>query len=315
MAAANLASTALASWNDTAATQAIVEFVERVTREGAAAYIPPAERVAVFDNDGTLWCEKPIQIEIGFILKRLAEMAATDASLRDRQPWKAAYERDYAWLGNVITKHYHGDDSDVKVLMGGILRAFAGMTVEEYAAAAEQFLRGRHPTMDRSFRECGYLPMIELLRYLEANGFSTFIASGGDRDFMRPVTEEIYGIPAERVIGSSNALSYQEDDSGGTLVYLAQPDVFDDGPTKPVRIWSRIGRRPIVAGGNSNGDIPMLRYAGGPSRSALRLLVLHDDPEREFDYTAGAETSLERASVESWTVVSIKRDWATVFAA
>jgi phosphoserine phosphatase len=314
MAAVNDAGTTLASWNDTPATRAIVEFVERATREGDAAYVPPAERVAVFDNDGTLWCEKPIQIEIGFILKRLAEMADADASLRDRTPWKAAYERDYAWLGNVITKHYHGDDSDVKVLMGGILRAFAGMTVEEYAAAAEQFLRGRHPTMDRNFRECAYLPMIDLLRYLEASGFTTFIASGGDRDFMRPVTDEIYGVPAERVIGSSNALSYREDEHGGTLVYLDQPDVFDDGPTKPVRIWSRIGRRPIVAGGNSNGDIPMLRYAGGPSRPALRLLLLHDDPEREFQYTAGAETSLERAAAEGWTVVSIKRDWATVFA-
>ena len=135
--------------------------------------------------------------------------------------------------------------------------------------------------------------MIELLRYLEANGFTSYIASGGDRDFMRPVTEEIYGIPAERVIGSSNALSYQEDEHGGTLVYLAQPDVFDDGPTKPVRIWSRVGRRPILAGGNSNGDIPMLHYAG---RKGLRLLVLHDDPDREFDYVEGAETSLERAA-------------------
>ena len=151
--------------------------------------------------------------------------------------------------------------------MAGIVHAFAGMSVEDYAAAAEEFLRGRHSALDRGYRDCAYLPMIELLRFLEANGFTTFIASGGDRDFMRPVTEEIYGIPAERVIGSSNALSYQEDEHGGTLVYLAQPDVFDDGPTKPVRIWSRVGRRPIVAGGNSNGDIPMLRYAGGPARS------------------------------------------------
>jgi phosphoserine phosphatase len=308
------ASATLVSWNDTPATQAIVEFVERVTDEGGTDYVPPAERVAVFDNDGTLWCEKPIQIEVGFILKRLAEMAALDASLRERQPWKAAHERDYAWLGNAITKHYHGDETDVKVLMGGILRAFGGMTVEGYAAAAEEFLGGRHPTLDRGLRECGYLPMIELLRYLEANGFSTYIASGGDRDFMRPVTEEIYGIPAERVIGSSNALSYQEDEHGGTLVYLAQMEAFDDGPIKPVRIWSRVGRRPILAGGNSNGDIPMLRYAGGPARPALRLLVLHDDPEREFEYTAGAETSLETATNEGWTVVSIRRDWARVFA-
>lgn len=305
--------TALTSWNDTPATRAIRDFVDRVTREGGSDYVPPSERIAVFDNDGTLWCEKPIQVEIGFVLKRLAEMADADASLRDRQPWKAAYEQDYVWLENVVTKHYHGDDTDVKVLMGGMLRAFAGITVDEYAAAADEFMHGRHPTIDRKFRECGYLPMIELLRYLAASGFTTYIASGGDRDFMRPVTEEIYGIPSERVIGSSNALTYQEDEHGGTLVYLAQPDVFDDGPVKPVRIWSRIGRRPIVAGGNTNGDIPMLRYAGGAGRPALRLLVLHDDPEREFEYTAGAEKSLEQANQEGWTVVSIKRDWATVF--
>jgi hypothetical protein len=307
-------SDALRSWNDTPTRGAIVEFVERVTTEGGADYVPPPERVAVFDNDGTLWCEKPMPIELGFILHRLAEMCEADSSLREHQPWKAAHERDYAWLGEVITKHYHGDDTDVKVLMGSILRAFAGMTVEAYEQAATEFLRRPHPTLQRSYRECGYVPMIELLRYLEANGFTSFIASGGDRDFMRPVTDEIYGIPAERVIGSSNALSYQEDEHGGTLVYLEKPGVFDDGPTKPVRIWSRVGRRPIVAGGNSNGDISMLHYSGGPARHRLRLLLLHDDAEREFDYTAGAEKSLERAHTDGWTVVSIKTDWAAVFA-
>jgi len=307
------AGTSLASWRDTRATQAIVEFVDQVTREGGSGYLPPSERIAVFDNDGTLWCEKPIQIEIGFILQQLAGMAEADASLRTRQPWKAARERDYRWLGNAITKHYAGDDSDVKVLMAGMLRAFAGMTVEEYAVLADEFLHGRHPTLERTFRTCVYRPMIELLHYLEANGFTTYIASGGDRDFLRPVTEEIYGIPAERVIGSTNALTYQDDEEGGKLMYLAQPDVFDDGPVKPVRIWSRVGRRPILAGGNSDGDIPMLRYAGGPTRSALRLLVLHDDPEREFAYTAGAEKSLEQTDRDGWTVVSIRDDWETVF--
>jgi phosphoserine phosphatase len=303
----------LPSWNDTATTQAIIAFVENATREGAPGYVPPSERVAVFDNDGTLWCEKPMPIELGFILRRLAEMCEADTSLRDRQPWKAAHEQDHAWLGNVITKHYHGDDSDVKVLIGGILQAFAGMTVEEYGEAAEAFLEGRHPTIDRRFRECGYAPMIELLGYLEANGFTNYIASGGDRDFMRPITAEVYGIPPERVIGSSNALTYQEDERGGSVVYLAQPDVFDDGPIKPVRIWSRIGQRPVLAAGNSNGDIPMLSYAGGPARPGLRLLVLHDDPDREFDYVAGAERSLQRADDDGWTVVSIKNDWARVF--
>jgi len=235
--------------------------------------------------------------------------------LREKQPWKAAREQDYHWLGEVITKHYHGDDADVKVLMAGILQAFAGNSVEEYAAAADAFLRGgKHPTLDRTFHACGYAPMIELLGYLEANGFTNYIASGGDRDFMRPVTEEVYGIPSERVIGSSNALRYLEDEHGGTITYAAEPDVFDDGPVKPIRIWSRIGRRPILAGGNSNGDIPMLRYAGGKERPALRLLVLHDDAEREFEYTAGAEDSLEAAAKHGWTVVSAKNDWATVFA-
>jgi phosphoserine phosphatase len=291
----------LASWNDTPTRQAIVDFVEAATKD-----VPPDERVAVFDNDGTLWCEKPMPIELGFILQRLAEMAGENESLRDRQPWKAAVEQDYAWLGGVITKHYAGDDSDVKVLMGGILQAFAGWTVDDYGAAAHAFVtEGEHPTLGRRFHACGYAPMIELLRYLEANGFTNYIASGGDRDFMRPITGELYGIPPERVIGSSNGLRYD----GGSIVYLAEPDVFDDGPTKPVRIWSRVGRRPILAAGNSNGDVPMLEWADG-----LRLLVVHDDAEREFDYVTGAERSLERARADGWTVVSVDKDWATVFA-
>jgi hypothetical protein len=155
--------------------------------------------------------------------------------------------------------------------------------------------------------------MVELLRYLEGHGFTCYIASGGNRDFMRAITAEIYEIPPERVVGSSNGLRYTDDEHGGAVAYLAEPDVFDDGPVKPVRIWSRIGRRPILAGGNSNGDVPMLRFAGGRERPALRLLVLHDDPEREFDYVKGAERALEQARTDGWTVVSVKDDWATVF--
>jgi phosphoserine phosphatase len=292
-----------------------VDFVTRVCVDGGPDFVQPAERIAVFDNDGTLWCEKPMPVELGFILKRFAEQAEADPALRGRQPWKAARERDYHWLGDVITKHYQGDDSDVRVLMGGIVQAFAGMSVGEYEVAARDFLDGaQHPTLGRRLREATYLPMVELLRYLEANGFVTYIASGGNRDFMRPVTHDIYGIPAERVIGSSTGLRYQEDETGGTLVYEAAMDVFDDGPMKPVRIWSRIGRQPILAGGNSNGDIAMLQYAGGSGRPGLRLVVLHDDSEREFDYSAGAEKALEIAEAQGWTVVSMKDDWATVFA-
>jgi phosphoserine phosphatase len=299
----------LASWRDTSTREAIVSFAETTARD-----VPPEERVAVFDNDGTLWCEKPMPVELGFILERLAAMAEADESLRGKQPWRAAYEKDYAWLGGVIEKHYAGDDSDVKLLMGGLLQAFAGQTVDEYASGAAAFLaEAPHPTLGRRLRECAYAPMLELLRYLESHGFTVFIASGGSRDFMRAITGELYAIPPERVVGSSNGLEYTDDEHGGSLQYLAQPDVFDDGPVKPVRIWSRIGRRPIVAAGNSNGDVPMLRFAGGKARPALRLLVLHDDAEREFDYVKGAEQALDQARSDDWTVVSVKTDWASVF--
>jgi phosphoserine phosphatase len=309
-------SAALPSWNDGASRTAILQFVERVTEESGADYVPPSDRIAVYDNDGTLWCEKPMPIELGFILRRFAEMAEQDAALRERQPWKAACEQDYAWLAGAITKHYAGDNSDVQTLMAGILQAFAGQSVEEYSAAAEAFLSGTaHPTLGRSFHTCGYVPMVELMRYLEEHGFTNYIASGGDRDFMRPVTERMYGVPPERVIGSSNGLSWIDDDDGGRVAYTAHPDVFDDGPVKPVRIWSRIGRRPILAVGNSNGDIPMLRYAGDKDRPALRLLVLHDDGEREFAYTSGAEQALAEAGRRDWQVVSMKDDWSSVFAA
>jgi phosphoserine phosphatase len=302
--------TELQSWNDTVTRQAIVDFAE-----AAARAVPPEERVAVFDNDGTLWSEKPMPVELGFILQRLAAMAEEDESLREQQPWKAAHEQDYAWLVDVIEQHYAGNDSDLKVLLGGILHAFSNQTVDEHAAAAAAFLdQAPHPTLGRRLRDCGYLPMVELLRYLEARGFTCFIASGGSRDFMRTVTGEIYAVPPERVVGSSFGLQYTDDEHGGSLAYLAEPDVFDDGPTKPVRIWSRIGRRPIMSAGNSNGDVPMLRFTGGMGRPALRLLVLHDDAEREFDYVRGAEQALERAKAEGWTVVSVKDDWATVFA-
>jgi phosphoserine phosphatase len=306
----------LATWNDGPTLTAIRDFVDRVTTEGGPDFVPPAERVAVFDNDGTLWCEKPMPIELGFILKQLAAMAAQDPALRERQPWKAAHEGDMHWLGDAMVRHYEGDDTRVKLLIGGVIHAFAGWTVEDYTAAAGAFLHdGRHPSLERAFSACGYVPMGGLLRYLEAHGFTTYIASGGNRDFMRAVTEEIYGIPPERIVGSSNALRYVDDDeTGGTVTYLAEPDVFDDGATKPVRIWSRIGRRPIIAVGNSNGDVPMLRFAGGPDRPALRMLVLHDDPDREFAYTSGADQALTTAREHGWTVVSVRDDWATVFA-
>jgi phosphoserine phosphatase len=291
----------LASWNDTATREAIVGFVEQ-----AAEAVPEEARVAVFDNDGTLWCEKPMPIQADFILRRLHEMAEADPALREKQPWQAAYARDFAWFGKVLEEHYAGDDTNVRTLLGGVIAAHAGISVDEFEEVATAFLQtAQHPTLGRGYLACAYAPMVELLRYLEAKGFSNYIASGGGRDFMRPVSDELYGIPRDRVIGSSTALDYRD----GTIVRKPEADVLDDGPQKPVRIWSRIGRRPLLAAGNSNGDIQMLEWASG-----LRLLVLHDDAEREFDYTAGAEQSLERARSDGWTVVSVRHDWAQVFA-
>ncbi len=306
----------LASWRDTATRQAIIDFVGAVTTEGAAGYVPPDERIATLDNDGTLWVEKPMPIQLDFTLRRLAEQAVADPTFRDRQPWKACYEHDNAWLGAAMVKHYHGDDSDLRLLMAAVPTAFAGLTVEEYGAEVTEFFRtADHPSLGRPYRGCGYQPMVELLRFLEANDFTPYIASGGDRDFMRPVAGDLYGIPPERIIGSSLALDYHEGaDDTRAVLYKGEMEFFDDGPTKPVRIWSRIGRRPILAGGNSNGDIPMLRFAHTAVQPGLRLLLHHDDAEREFADATGAEDALARAGEAGWTVISMRDDWTTVFA-
>jgi phosphoserine phosphatase len=304
----------LSSWRDGPAKQAIVQFVARVRGDDGSEPVDVDDRVAVFDNDGTLWCEKPMPIQLDFILRRLVEMAETDPALRDRQPWKAACDRDYGWLGALMAEHYAGDDRNVRILAAGILAAFDGIGVEDFEARSERFLRSaRHPTLGRGYLECAYAPMVELLEYLAANGFRNYIASGGGRDFMRPISQEVYGIPREAVIGSTAALAYTSDEGGGTITHLAEADYLDDGPEKPIRIWSRTGRRPLLAAGNSNGDVPMLHFSQHPGKPCLRMLVLHDDAAREFDYTTGAEQALERAAGEGWTVVSIKDDWTRVF--
>jgi len=290
----------LETWTDGPTKSAIVDFVERTVAD-----IEPDARVAVFDNDGTLWCEKPMYIQLDFLLRRFREQAEADPSLRDQQPYKAAYSGDLQWLGDAVAKHYQGDDTDLKPLMGAILTAHHEITVEEHACRVNAFFaEAKHPTLGRAYTACGYQPMVELLRYLQSNGFTCYIVSGGGRDFMRPVTSALYGIPPERVVGSSVGLDYRD----GDLFTTSQPEFLDDGPMKPVRLWSRIGRRPILGAGNSNGDIEMLEFTRG-----MRLLVLHDDDDREFDYTAGAEKSLDQAARDGWTVVSMRNDWATVF--
>jgi phosphoserine phosphatase len=304
----------LSGWRDGPAKQAIIDFVARTCGEGGSPAVPPEERVAVFDNDGTLWCEKPMPIQLDFILRRLGEMVRAQPDLAAEQPWKAVAERDHGWFGALMDEHYAGDDTNVRLLARGILAAYAGISVEDFEESAGRFLHSaQHPSLGRDYLRCAYTPMVELLDYLTANGFATYIASGGGRDFMRPISQEMYGIPRERVIGSSSTFTYTSNDHGGTITHQPEVDYLDDGPEKPVRIWNRVGRRPILAAGNSNGDVAMLEFTHHPDRPTLRLLVLHDDAEREFDYTTGAEKALSRAEADGWTVVSIKNDWTTVF--
>jgi len=288
----------LASWNDTATRAAILAFLDRVCAEGGPDFVPPPERIATFDNDGTLWCEKPLYPQADFVLRKWRAMAEADPSLAQRQPYKAVVENDRAWLA-ALTDH-------VPELVQGVGEAFGGLTTDAFEAEAVAFFETvRHPTLGVPYTEAVYAPMRELFALLESSDFRVFICSAGGRDFVRPVSERIYGIPRECVIGSSAPLELRD----GALVRTAgveQP--IDDGPGKPVHIWARTGRRPLLAGGNANGDLEMLAAA------EFSLLVSHDDAEREFAYTAGAEKVSEAARAQGWTVVSMKDDWARVFA-
>ena len=304
----------LPSWNERTSKRSVLHFVEAVTSADGPEFVPPPHRIAVFDNDDTLWCEKPMYIQLDLILRKLAAQAKSNPSLRSKQPWQAALEKDFDWLGGVIINHYEGDDSELQVLLAGTLSLAEGQTVEQVEAEGRDFIENeRHPTLGLAYRECVYQPMLELLRYLEANEFTNYIVSGGGRDFMRGFAQDLYGIPRERVIGSTVAYRYVESGDGGEIVQQAELDVIDDGPGKPIQIWNVIGRRPILAAGNANGDLPMLAFAGGPSLPALRLLVVHDDADREFDYVAGAEKVISAVQTHGWTAVSIQRDWQKVF--
>ena len=300
----------LPSWRAGATRDAILAFVADVTT-GADA-LPAEERIAVFDNDGTLWTEKPMPTQLHYIVQRWAAAAAADPSLAAQQPYKAVVEGDLAWLGGALDKHYDGDDTDLEVAVAAIVRSTQGMSVDDYHASVDAFYReAEHLTLHRPYANAVYRPMTELLAFLTANDFSCYIVSGGDRDFMRPISTEYYAIPPERVIGSSAGLSY--DEATDDVRYADTMEFFDDGPQKPIRIWMRTGRRPILAAGNSNGDIPMLRYPKRHPRS-LSMLVHHDDGERgDAAYDSGAERALETAAADGFTVVSVRDDWNTVF--
>lgn len=302
----------LASWNDTATRSAILDFLSAVTTEGSPDFVVPEARIAVFDNDGTLWTEKPMPTQLHYLLQQWKAAADADPTLAERQPYLAASTGDLAWLGSAIDKHYAGDDSDLGLLIAAVAASSAGASVEEYEASVAAFYRdARHLTLGGSYAHTVYQPMVELIRMLDAHDFRTYIVSGGDRDFMRPMTLDYYGIPTQRVIGTGMGLAYDPDDN--VVRYTDKLAFFDDGPEKPVRIWMRTGRRPILAAGNSNGDIPMLRFAQGSTRS-LALLVHHDDPDRgDAPYDKGAEAALEAASVHGFTIVSVRDDWSQVF--
>ena len=300
----------LPSWNDGATKRRILDSVKALASE-----VPAERRIATFDNDGTLWCEAPMPAQLDFILRRMAEMARENPSLGDREPWKGAATGDPSFIVSAINKHYEGDDSEVQVVLGAILAAFEGYSVEEYEAAAESFLaEASHPTLGLPYTACVYVPMVELLRLLHVNGFTTYIVSGGGRDFMRAIPPDVYGVPRARLLGSTASLVFREDAAGATVAHAAKPSILDDGPEKPVQIWSHAGARPVVAGGNSNGDVEMLAFVDPSITDALQLLVRHDDADREFAYSTGAQEAFETADRRGWLMVSMRDDWNRMFA-
>jgi len=303
----------LSSWEDTSTRQTILDFVANVTDSDSDEFVPSAERIATFDNDGTLWCERPMA-QGAFISGRLMEMAKSDPALRQTQPWKAIWDGDSSWITDAVTKYYNGDEADARALMAGVLKGFGDITVEDFEAQATDFYgTAVHPVYKRPYQTLGYAPMVELLDYLEASGFSCYIVSGGGRDFIRPVTLSMYGLPPERTVGSTSGLTFKADDSGANVTRTATLGIINDGPEKPIQIWERIGQRPILAAGNANGDVPMLQFTSDQEHPTLCLLVNHDDSEREVKYSAGAENAVKTAGINSWTVISMKDDWKQVF--
>lgn len=306
----------LSSWNDTAAKQAILTYIREVTDPGSTNFVPPTERIATFDNDGTLWLEKPLYIQGQHALHTIGKMAMERPEVRERQPFKAVFEKDMAWLGKVAADFARGDLSGVITLLSGYTEVFDGVSVDVFEADALDFLNNMQDARyKKPYKQLTYRPMVELIHTLQGNGFQVYITTGGGRDFVRAVCEEIYAIPSSMTIGSSVTFQHGEDAQGEVQVLrtkeLEQP--IDDGPGKPLHIHRSIGRRPIMAAGNSNGDIHMLKYAVGHQRLTLGLLVHHDDPEREYAYDEGAEMALQLAHKEGWVVVSMKNDWKTVF--
>jgi len=300
----------LPSWNEGASKAGIVAFVQAVTDTASKEFVPPEERVATFDNDGTLWAEQPLYVQFVFMLDQLKAAAPKHPEWKDDPAFAAMIKRDRQALAKLGQKPI--------LLM--LAAANSGMTVEAYDKTVRKWLEtARHPKFKRPYTDLVYQPMQELLAHLRANGFKTFIVSGGSIEFMRPWAEKAYGIPPDQVIGTISDVKFQMKDGAPVLMREAKIAFIDDGPGKPVGIYRVIGRRPIAAFGNSDGDLQMLQFtAAGPGRRFM-LIVHHDDAEREYAYDRQShigklDRSWDEAKAKGWTVVSMKNDWKTIFA-
>jgi phosphoglycolate phosphatase-like HAD superfamily hydrolase len=310
------ASGTLSLWNDTPTRQAIMDFVATVTDPKNSNFVLAVDRIATFDNDGTLWLEKPMYIQFYHLIDQIGVVAASSPILRSQQPYKAVYENDQAWFDQAATDLSKGDPTKLKLIIEGGLEAFDGMTIDEFNSNAYDFLTNTiNPHYNLPYKQLTYKPMVELIHYLQSNGFGVYITSGGGRDFIRSVSEEIYNIARPNVIGSDIEYKYTVDNQGKPQVVrtteVEQP--IDDKSGKPIHIGRTIGRRPTFAAGNTDGDIEMLQYAKSHTGLSLGLLVHHDDANREYAYDNGAEKALQEASESDWLVTSMRNDWKQIF--
>jgi hypothetical protein len=299
----------LPSWNDTATKKAIVTFVERVTKPGSPDLVPEADRIATFDNDGTLWAEQPMYFQLAFALDRVKVLAPTHPEWKDKEPFASLLKGD---LKGALAG---GEPAIFQI----VTVTHSGMTTVEFEKIVHDWITtAKHPVTKRLYSEMVYQPMLELLAYMRANGFKTFIVSGGGIDFMRVFAERVYGVPTQQVVGSSGKLRFEMRDSTPILMKLPNVDFIDDSAGKPVGIQMHIGRRPIAAFGNSDGDLQMLQWAKGGGGVRFALIVHHTDAEREWAYDRKSsighlDKALDAAQADSWTVVDMKNDWKTIF--
>ncbi len=299
----------LPSWNDGPTKRAILAFVAEVTAEGTPGFVPVPDRVATFDNDGTLWCEQPVYVQAVFVRDRVRAMAPDHPDWKEQQPFKAILDEDRAALAALGEKG----------LVDLVTATHAGMTSDEFAALVRDWIAtAKHPRFDRPYTRCVYQPMLELLAYLRANSFTIYIVSGGGVEFMRAWTEPTYGISPERVVGSTIRTRYELRGDHPVLMRLPEVDFIDDKAGKPVGIGKFVGKRPIAAFGNSDGDYEMLRYATAGPGPRLGLIVHHTDADREYAYDRDSPVgrlarALDEAPERGWTVVDMKRDWRVVF--